>query len=175
MNEISLNNLNGCINTYSGKTFDLMNPKAEMIDIKDIAQGLAFKAHFGGQSKYYFSIAQHCLLVCDLMAGLKIHKSFMLLALLHDASEAYIGDMIKPLKIHLPVFCDVENNIMKAVCEKYNLEIKRLKEIKPFDTQAQQMEYDNFYKGAKTIQEYLSPEEAVKEFKLRFIEYLEIV
>jgi len=171
MNEIGSHNLNGCMRTYSGKTFDLINPLPEMVDIRDIAQGLAYKAHFAGQSEHYFSIAQHCLLVCDLLPeSFKADQKLMMLALLHDASEAYIGDMIKPLKVHLPAFVLVEDKIMKAVCEKYRLDQDRLKELKTYDIQAQQMEYDNFYKGEQTIK-YLSPKEAAKEFKLRYIRY----
>ncbi len=173
MNEIGSNNLNGCINTYSGKIFDLIHPTPEMVDIRDIARGLAFKAHFAGQSEHYFSIAQHCLLVCDLLPDLLRHdKGLKRLALLHDAAEAYIGDMVKPLKVYLPEYCRTEDKIMKVVCDKFMVNYSRMKEIKQYDIQAQQMEYDNFYKGAKTIHFYLSPKEAAKEFKLRFIEYI---
>jgi 5'-deoxynucleotidase YfbR-like HD superfamily hydrolase len=172
MNEIGSHNLNGCINTYSGKKFDLINPRPDMVDIRDIARGLAYKAHFAGQTEHYFSIAQHCLLVCDLIPDdLKKDSRFMMLALMHDAAEAYIGDMVKPLKVYLPEYCLVEDKIMSAVCLKFRLDQDRMKELKKYDIQAQQMEYDNFYKGAKSITNYHSPIEAARLFKLRYILY----
>jgi len=94
----------------------------------------------------------------------------MMLALLHDASEAYIGDMIKPLKVHIPTFVLVEDRIMRAICKRFGIDYKRIKELKPWDIEAQQIEYDNFYNGVRSIN-YLSPYEAAKQFKLRYIRY----
>jgi len=171
MNEIGAHNLDECMRTYTGKTIDLICPDPMTFDIRDIAQGLAFKAHFAGQSKNYFSIAQHCLLVCDLLPdSYKADSKMMMLALLHDASEAYIGDMIKPLKVHIPTFVLVEDRIMRAICKRFGIDYKRIKELKPWDIEAQQIEYDNFYNGVRSIN-YLSPYEAAKQFKLRYIRY----
>ncbi len=59
---------NGCCKTYSGKIFSFINPKPGMIEIEDIAKGLAYKPHFSGFSPKFFSIAEHCLLVEQLVA-----------------------------------------------------------------------------------------------------------
>ena len=119
----SFRKLDGCINTFSGLKFDILNPTVDMINIEDIARGLAYKAHFGGQTPFYFSIAQHSLLVVHFMKDDGItNKKPLLLGLLHDAAEAYIGDMVKPLKIHLPLFCEVEDRIMGVICECFDLD-----------------------------------------------------
>ncbi len=169
---IPLAQLDGCINTYSGKKFSLFNPTPEMVDIEDIARGLAYKAHFGGQSPEFFSIAQHSLIVCRKMEEYGIvDPDLLLLGLLHDASEAYIGDMIKPLKVHLPLFCEVENKIMNTICEKFRLDYNKLYFIKQFDVQTQMMEYEQFYKGKNNFR-CLTPMVALTSFRQRVFYFL---
>lgn len=154
----------GVINTYSGILIDLLNPTVDMINIEDIARGLAFKGHFGGQTPFYFSIAQHSALVHDLMAeDFLDNPRMMLLGLLHDASEAYIGDMVKPLKVHLPDFCDVEDRLMDVICKKYGLDYSALRLVKPYDKIAQVQEFNTFFEGAAIV-ESLSPDDSMQEF-----------
>ena len=160
----------GIINTYSGLQVDLLNPTVDMIDIRDIAKGLAYKAHFAGQTPFYFSIAQHSTLVYDLMCKEIIDDKMLLLALLHDASEAYIGDMVKPLKNHLPFFREVEDKLMEAICERYDLDFSRIHEVKKFDLIAQDLEFKTFYEGEKFLNS-LSPDESLKEFLNIFFLY----
>lgn len=83
----------GSILTYTGKLFTPYNPISDDIDIKDIAHGLSNICRFGGHSNNFYSVAQHSIIVsynCGVDA---------LYGLLHDASEAYLGDIPKPLKI----------------------------------------------------------------------------
>lgn len=168
--------LDGCISTFSGIRFNLLNPTPEMVNLDDIVKGLAYKAHFGGQTPEYFSIAQHCLLVCYLMIRRDITDSeLLLLGLLHDAAEAYIGDMVKPLKVHLSFFCEVEDRIMKAICDKFNIDFGRMKEVKPFDIMVQDDEYMQFFKNKKSFS-YIPPETVSASFRFRvnfFIEKLQ--
>jgi hypothetical protein len=166
--EIKARKLDDCINTYSGLKINLVNPKPEMIDPRDIAKGLAYKAHFGGQTPFYFSIAQHSTLVVKLMqeAG-ETDYDMLLLGLLHDASEAYIGDMVKPLKVHLPEFVKYEDRLMEVICEKYNLDYNRLPEIKPYDLIAFELEYETFFGGNERVSG-LDPDESLREFSKLF-------
>lgn len=168
---ISPSKLDGTFRTLSGKRFDLMAPSPEMIDIEDIASGLANQGHFNGQSPYMFPIAQHCILVCDEYALSNPNESdaMKLMALLHDASEAYTGDIIKPLKMFLPNFVSIENSIMQAIAIRFNLPIERMSEIKPYDLRIQNNEYDGFYRDLKIT--YLDPEFARKLFINRFKDY----
>ena len=158
----------GIIKTLSGKHFNLFEPTIEMIDIRDIAAGLSNKGHFSGLTPSYFSIAQHCVMVCDEFAfwDFFIDPKLKLLALLHDAAEAYIGDMIKPLKVRIPQFAEVEENIMKAICAKYEMDYSSLHLIKATDLFIQEVEYNAFYNNGRIT--YMNPEKAKIEFLDRF-------
>jgi len=85
----------GLFNAASGKKISLDKPTREMIDIEDIAAGLSKICRFGGQlaGDLFYSVAQHSVLVAA-MAPPELKRE----ALLHDATEAYLGDVIKPLK-----------------------------------------------------------------------------
>jgi len=110
------------INVQNSNTFDLINPKIEQISIEDIARGLAFKGHFGGHTPHYFSIAEHSLLVCEFFTDDDIEISeFALEGLMHDSAEAYIGDLLTPLKEFLPEFKIAEKVILEKICQKFNL------------------------------------------------------
>ncbi len=82
------------IATYTGKVFDLSNPKPEMVCIKDIAHSLAYQCRYTGHTREFYSVAQHCVLMAinPELPGDSMAK------LLHDADEAYIGDIAKPWK-----------------------------------------------------------------------------
>lgn len=164
-----LNKLDGHFNTISRIKFSIYNPLPEQISIIDIAHGLAFNSHFGGQTPEFFSIAQHSILVSDLIPNdIAMQKpGLKLMALMHDAAEAYIGDMIKPLKVHFPEFKIIENNIMDAIAKRFNLQLAYMSYIKEFDLQAQAIEYNQFYKDQYSIS-YLNPEEAKALFIYRF-------
>lgn len=169
MNDICNENLDGTMRTYSGNKLSFINPTPDSINIKDISRGLAYKAHFAGQTHHFFSIAQHSMMVADLIPDrLRHDRKFMLLALLHDASEAYTGDIVKPLKVLIPDFVEIEKRIMQAVCTRFEIDYNRLPELKEYDLMAQNIEYRNFYKGEKTIK-YLSPAAADIYFRFRFV------
>lgn len=166
----------GCFRTASGITVNILDPKAEMIDLHDIVQGLAYKAHFSGQINQYFSIADHSLLTqrlveCDHPSDYELQ----LIALLHDASEAYIGDMISPLKSLLPEFKKLEINLLKVIFEKFGLPYNRLPEIKTYDITAQNYEaaifYDMkdspYYRYTYMIPRYATPDESARKFKVQ--------
>jgi len=159
---IPLRQLDGCINTISGKKFNLLEPTVEMVDLIDIAKGLAYKPHFGGMSPRFFSVAEHSLLVRYLLKKNNVHVSagIELAALLHDAAEAYIGDMIKPLKVHLPFYCEVEDRMLKVIFERFGLKVYLLKLVKKYDLKAQEIEYNCFFKGNEYPLKYHNPEDA---------------
>ena len=90
--------------TYTGKCFDLLYPKPEMVCIEDIAHSLAYQCRYTGHTRKFYSVAQHCVLMVmnDDMPGDPLAK------LLHDAGETYIGDIARPWKALLDV-CISEN------------------------------------------------------------------
>jgi 5'-deoxynucleotidase YfbR-like HD superfamily hydrolase len=167
-----LNILNGEFKVKSGLTFNFLSPKPEMITIEDIATGLANQSHFGGQTPKYFSIAQHCVLCLEIFGCKKQiqYPEIAMALLLHDAAEAYIGDIKKPIKILLPYFNDIEERILTQIAVKFDID-KRLFNsniIKYHDLKAQKKEYETFYNGADYIKEYLSPQDAYSVFVSSF-------
>lgn len=168
-----LNKYDGHINTFSGKKVNLFDPQEVDINIRDISRGLAYNSHFGGQVPKFFSIAEHCLLVCDLMEREGVEDyNLLMAALLHDASEAYLGDMVKPLKVQMENFQVIENRMQTVIFKKFHLEYERnMKKIKPFDKVAQDFEYMAFYKGTDIELKFYGPEEALHEFRKRYFRY----
>jgi len=105
------------IQTYTGNQFWPLDPKPEHIFIEDIAHALSNICRFTGHCDYFYSVAEHSIIVSNHVPG-----GFALWGLLHDAAEAYIGDMSRPLKSMLPQFKKIESRIMEAVIEKFHLE-----------------------------------------------------
>jgi uncharacterized protein len=88
----------GVMETFTGRTFDLANPRAEYVNALDIAMGLARENRFGGHTREPYSVLTHSLLVAGIV-GLRTHSpAAVIYALLHDAHEAYCKDIPRPLK-----------------------------------------------------------------------------
>jgi uncharacterized protein len=128
----------GKFNTASGKTINLLDPDPASIWIEDIAASLSKTCRFGGQTNAFYSVAQHCCMVSDLAP-----ERLKLPALLHDASEAYLGDVIKPLKVIIAdSYCPIEDRFMEAICMVFNIDTALMAEIKPYDQQALLIEHE---------------------------------
>jgi len=104
------------VSTYTGRQFYPLAPTPEQIDIEDIAHGLAYQCRFNGQTRHFYSVAQHSLIVAEL-----VPTDLRLAALLHDAAEAYMGDMVKPLKQLFPLFSEIEAKVMGAIGLRYGV------------------------------------------------------
>jgi len=86
------------IETYTGKKFYILEPKINDICIEDIAHSLSQLCRYNGHSQNFYSVAEHCVLMYDFADSIG-HKGLKLLKiLLHDAHEAYIGDITRPLQ-----------------------------------------------------------------------------
>lgn len=86
------------IETFTGKQFYPLEPDLRDVDIIDIAHSLSNMCRYTGHSNKYYSVAEHCILMCD-FAGLAGHDILtQLIILLHDAHETYIGDISRPIK-----------------------------------------------------------------------------
>jgi len=150
MTELKVNA--GEMRLLSGRLFNFITPDPALIDINDIAAGLAYKAHFSGQIPNFFSIAEHSTLCVDLLPK-NSPALLKLTTLLHDASEAYLGDMIKPLKIMMPDFGKIEAVLQKAIFLKFDaapdyLFIDLMHRVKLVDKESQVIEYNCFYNSA---------------------------
>ncbi len=110
----------------SGRRLDLLDPSPLDIEIEDIAHGLARVARWNGQTKgaHAFSVAQHSLLVEALASHFdpKLDRRWRLAALLHDAPEYVIGDMISPFKAALGLdYQAFEHRLLAAIYVRYGL------------------------------------------------------
>ncbi|WP_255553752.1 HD family hydrolase [Maritimibacter sp. DP1N21-5] len=113
----------------SGRRLDLLDPTPMDIEIEDIAHGLAFVARWNGQTKgdFAYSVAEHSLLVEELYARMNPNApvKWRLAALLHDAPEYVIGDMISPVKNAVgPGYGDLDDRLTAAVHLRFGLPAK---------------------------------------------------
>lgn len=102
--------------TYSGLKFDIADPQPDMIVPTDIAHALANECRFAGHTRYFYSVAQHSVIASQIVA-----TQYALEALLHDASEAYIKDIPRPLKQLLPDYRAIEQKIERAIRARFGL------------------------------------------------------
>jgi len=109
------------VSTFLGNRFYLTRPHIDDVAIEDIAHGLAYQCRFNGQTNAFYSVAQHSLMVMDL-----VPPDHRFAALLHDAAEAYLGDMVKPLKNLFPEFSVIEARVMAIIGEKFGLDLTHL-------------------------------------------------
>lgn len=103
--------------TFSGKYVDLYDPQPETISIIDIAHHLSQINRFNGATRLTYSVAQHSIVVMHI-----VPKEFRLQALLHDAAEAYLGDMIRPVKhglIDMHAYRDIESFLQANIYQKF--------------------------------------------------------
>lgn len=86
------------IRTVSGLEIDMLDPKPEQIRLTDIARALAMSCRFGGHVRRFYSVAEHSVVVANLLGERGFSVETRRIGLLHDAAEAYIGDLISPMK-----------------------------------------------------------------------------
>jgi hypothetical protein len=115
--------------THSGYWFDLEHPETSYISIDDIAHALSNACRFTGQCDRFYSVAQHCVNVSYV-----VDEGLALAALLHDASEAYTGDMNSPLKSLCPEFRAIELRIQSEVYRRFCLPTEDNYRVKQADT-----------------------------------------
>ena len=129
----------------SGRRLDLLDPSPLDVEIEDIAHGLARVARWNGQTigAHAFSVAQHSVVVEEIVAHIQpdIEPRWRLAALLHDASEYVIGDMISPFKTVIgDAYKIVERRLLAAIHRRFGLPAKSSSEleklIKTADRQA---------------------------------------
>lgn len=125
--------------TYTGVQFWPLDPHIDDINIEDIAHGLAHTCRWGGHSRVFYSVAQHSIVCSHYVA-----RENRLIALMHDAAEAYIGDVKRPLKYAMPNLMEIERNIWLLICKKFGLSIEVPAEVKKVDDRALMAERNEF-------------------------------
>jgi uncharacterized protein len=134
----------GKFNTFTGIQVNIHRPTPEMIQVEDICKGLSNICRFGGQIGPHYTVAEHTLLVWYLAP--REHKRA---ALVHDMAEAYIGDVIKPLKVMLGApYAQIERRFEEVIFAKFGVNHSDVVAIKPYDMEALEIEHNYFRCGS---------------------------
>jgi hypothetical protein len=163
----------------SGKLFDFLDPHGSDFGIDDIAHGLAHVCRYAGQCRAFYSVAEHSMLVADTVS------EFAYEALLHDAAEAFIGDVTRPFKQLLPDYKRIEATIEDAMIKRFGIDRRSKDHVKHADLrvlaaeQAQVMApgcgdwaAEAGIEPAPVVVRNLDPVSAKLEFRLRYDRYL---
>ena len=122
------------LQTVSGRWVNPFDPDPAQFDAGDIARALANQCRFGGHSRVFYSVAQHCVIVSRVVEERGGDVEDVFAALMHDASEAYLGDMPHPLKHRSELgaaFRDAEARLEAAIRDRFEIkpdvpEVKRV-------------------------------------------------
>lgn len=143
--------------TLTGQHVKLLDPQPETINIYDIAISAARTCRFNGQTIMMYTVAPHCMLTALIVEALKLKNALiqaeehtplellpipalMLQALIHDASDAYVGDVISPLKRELSDFIPIEARFQEVIFNKYGLQTAQDPYVHVADQIAQALE-----------------------------------
>lgn len=174
---MTLDRKGGWIQTYTGKHIYPLDSRPEEIDIEDIAHSLSNLCRFNGQCLRFYSVAEHSVLVSRFASN-----SNKLVALMHDASEAYLADIPRPLKKNLSGYVESEEVLMSAIGNKFGFDWPMPDEVKLLDNR---ILYDEAYQNMAPITktwhdpyeplgvklEFWTPTEAKNHFLESFSQY----
>lgn len=118
----------GWIQVLSGAPFWPLDPRPEEIDINDIAWALSMQCRFAGHVTRFYSVAEHSILVSQLVPA-----ADALWGLLHDATEAYLQDLVQPLKADMPEYRAHEDRLMACIAEQFGLPGEMPRSVKEID------------------------------------------
>jgi 5'-deoxynucleotidase YfbR-like HD superfamily hydrolase len=160
------------------------DPDPAQLDAGDIARALANQCRFGGHSRVFYSVAQHCVIVSRLVEQRGGDAEDCFAALMHDATEAYLGDMPHPLKHRSPLgaaFKEAEKELERAIRDRFAIKAG-VPEIKRVDrallaTERRAFSEESWHwpelDGVEPLDIELtawSPDEAADEFARRYAE-----
>jgi len=172
------------LQTVSGRFVNPLDPDLEQIDIQDITRALANTCRFGGHCRSFYSVAQHSVIVSELVEERGGDPEDVFAALMHDAAEAYLGDMPHPLKHRSALgeaFKQAEKHLEQAINTRFNIK-PGVPEIKRADrallaTERRALSTEDWHwpelDGVEPLEIELtawSPDDAAAKFKARYAE-----
>jgi len=153
------------IRTFTGKYINPLNPDPEMICIEDIAHALSMQCRFGGHTSRFYSVAEHSIEVANALPN-----KLKLAGLLHDAAEAYLLDIPKPVKAQIPGYSIFEKQLLKVILNKFGIALPLAEWINLVDRQQLEKEWN-----AWVVEDFpippLTPIEAKRIFLRDFEKY----
>jgi len=161
--------------TYSGRKFYPTAPRAEDVSVRDVAHALSMLCRFTGHCHRFYSVAEHSVLVSQLVPA-----QHALWALLHDAAEAYVNDLARPLK-HDPLLAgyrEAEDRVLRAIADRFDLTWPMPEAVHEVDVKLSSNERADLFPGQEEVRgrglpnlgrvRGLAPAEAEAEFLKRF-------
>lgn len=165
------------IDTFTQKRISPFEPNVDQICIEDIAHALSMLCRFGGHCTHFYSVAEHSVFVSNIVA-----PKYARWGLLHDATEAYIGDVVRPIKklSDMSAYREAEERLFRAIAARFGLEESMPPEVKIADSTMLQTEKSQILVGADLAKselpvldmelKLLLPIDAEKLFLARFKE-----
>lgn len=121
----------GCVGNSirlrSGAYFDFLNPRWQEIQLADIAGALSKICRFGGQIDVFYSVAEHSIMCANQAFDDGNHPDCIRAVFLHDAAEAFVGDVVRPLKLMLPEFAMLERRVEQAIERRFGVDFSKYK------------------------------------------------
>lgn len=123
------------IATYTGRKFHLLDPHPDEVDIRDIAHSLSMLCRYTGHVRRFYSVAEHCVRLArhPMQPWEGESREFRADLLMHDATEAYLSDISRPLKSLLPEYQRIERRAWRTIAEKFGLAVDPPVEVKVWD------------------------------------------
>lgn len=128
--------------TYTGRQFWPLDPHPDEIDIRDIAHALSMMCRYGGHVDQFYSVAEHSVLISH-----NVPPEHAMEGLMHDASEAYLVDVPRPIKRDLIGYRDIEAVLERAVADKFGMSYPWPDEVKNADNRILNDERDQLMKS----------------------------
>lgn len=165
--------------TYTGRRFYPLDPKPGEIDRLDIAHALSLMCRYGGHVDRHYSVAEHCVLLSEAVA-----PENALVALLHDATEAYVVDVPRPLKRVLRDYPVIEDRVWWAIAVHFGVDLALPDEVKAADNaillternalmpRAERWYVDDHYAPLPVTVTGWEPREAERRYLVRLAELL---
>ena len=108
--------------TRTGREIDILDFKTSDVELDEIAHALAMTCRYGGHCREFYSVAQHAVMVARYLEGQGEPLPVVMAGLHHDDSEAYLGDIIRPLKSLLPMYKEIETRFEMTLAEHFGLQ-----------------------------------------------------
>lgn len=120
------------LQTASGGRVSVLDPLEREINLPDIASSISKQCRFNGHCNDFYSVAQHCVLGAK-FALKHFDETIAREFLLHDATEAYMGDLIRPVKVMIPQFADIEKGFWRAISSRFDVPYEHTSETQLLD------------------------------------------
>lgn len=134
------------IKLTTGQYIDLISPDAKNIHIFDIATSLSRLCRYNGHGKFFYSVAEHCVLATRASMRNVDAQSLIKAILMHDAPEAYLGDIARPLKVLLPMYAKLESRFEELIGSVFDIDFVKLHDdIKYYDNAMLKPEKDMLF------------------------------